>query len=143
MTKKKKKTGKKILIAVLVVIFLASITYFFLPQDKKNELRQNLGVEESSPSISQEDEKTVVVRNVNSHKAMIGDNWIISGKIFNLHESENISRVKLMFTFSDGIETITLLENIPAKNSLGKKFKQKFSGHGDADFESVTVLEYK
>lgn len=140
---KKKKTGKKILIAVLVTIILASVIYLLLPEDQKNELRQNFGIEESSPIISHEDEKTVVVRNVNSHKAMIGDNWIISGKIFNLHETENISRVKLMFTFSDGVETITLIENIPAKNSLGKKFKQKFSGHGDADFESVTVLEYK
>lgn len=144
MTEKKKSKLFKRLIVVSILITGISIgIIYLLPDEQKIKIYDALGIENSDFVTNNQLENYVVVRNTNSRKALVGDKWIISGKLFNLHETATVKQIKLMFNFSDGVETITLSENIPPKNTLGKKFKEKISGHGEADFISVDVIDAK
>jgi hypothetical protein len=144
---KEKKKGykilKRLLVSLLVLCFLGFGVFYFLPDEQKVRFFEALGIEDSDYVKNKQLENYVVIRNTNSRRALVGDKWIISGKLFNLHETVTVKQVKLMFNFSDGVETITLIDNIPPKNTLGKKFKEKISGHGDADFISVDVIDAK
>lgn len=131
---------KRIMIFLLIVVVGTGVAYYVLPNETKRQVYESLGIENSNFVTSKELESFVMIRNMTSRKALIGDGWVIKGTIFNTHETTIVRKVKLMFNFSDGVETVTLSETIPPNNSVGKKFKEKISGHGDADFQSVEVL---
>lgn len=141
--KKKSKILKRIVVGFLMISGLSIGLFYLLPNEQKVKIFETLGIENSDYVTDKQLENYVVIRNTNSRKALVGDKWIVSGKLFNLHETATVKKVKLMFNFSDGVETITITENIPPKNTLGKKFKEKIPGHGDADFISVDVIDAK
>lgn len=138
---KKKKKGKGFIIILIVLIAIVAGVYFALPNDKRKNLFESLGIENSDFVIDNEFESFIQIRNVSSRQAMIGDDWIIKGKIFNTHEEKDLTKVTLMFNFSDGVETVSYVEVIRAGNTVGRKFKERISGHGDAEFESIKVIE--
>ena len=138
---KKKKRGKRILIALIIVIAIVGGIYIAMPSEKRKELFESMGIENSDYVIENEFESFIQIRNVTSRQAMIGDDWIIKGKIFNTHEEKDLTKVTLMFNFSDGVETVSYVEVIRAGNIVGRKFKERISGHGDAEFESIEVIE--
>ena len=132
---------KRLMIFLLVIVVGCGVAYYVLPNETKRQVYETLGIEDSNFVKSKGLESYVVIRNMTSRKALLGDSWVIKGAIFNTHETAIVKKVKLMFNFSDGVETVTLGETIPPKNSVGKKFKEKITGHNDADFLSVEVLD--
>lgn len=140
---KKRNYLKLLLFFLILIVGIGYAIFYFLPDEQKVKVFDTLGIENSDYVTNKQLENYVVVRNINSRKAMVGDKWIISGKIFNLHETAFIEKVKLMFNFSDGVETVTISCNIEPQNSTGEKFKEKITGHGDADFISVDVIDAK
>ena len=141
--KKKKKRGKRILIFLIVLLVIMAGTYFVLPSDKRKQIFESLGIENSDYVIDNEFESFVAVRGVSARPATFGSDWIVKGKIFNTHETKDLNSVTLMFNFTDGVETRTIIELIRPGNKVGKKFKERFSGHGNAEFESIEVIEAK
>jgi hypothetical protein len=143
MTEKAKRRSvlKRIILVLMILSGFCIGMFFLLPDKNKVQVFEALGIEDSDFVKNRQLENYVVVRNTNSRKALIGDNWIISGKLFNLHETAVVKKVKLMFNFSDGVETVTLTTTLQPKNTMGKKFKEKISGHGNADFTSVEILD--
>ncbi|MBD3636500.1 MAG: hypothetical protein HUJ25_04090 [Crocinitomicaceae bacterium] len=142
-TDKKSKKGKRILLGFMLVLLALLVTYMMLPAKTRNDIMNEVGGEGIENTEGKELKEYISVQGVISRQAVVGDDWVIKGKLFNQHDSLDVSEIKLMFNFSDGVETVTLEEEIRAGNIVGRKFKERISGHGDAEFESVEVLEAK
>jgi hypothetical protein len=136
------KKRKRLILGFLIIDLIIVIIYFSLPAETKNRILNSVseGVENAENKPLKE---FVSIQSLTSRKAVLGDDWIVKGKIFNMHDSLSVSSMKLMFNFSDGVETVMWHEEIPPKNSVARKFKERISGHGDAKFLSVDVLEAK
>lgn len=137
------KTKKRIFIVILMLVLSAIFTFVLLSPEQRNGMFNAIGGEGANNEVEKELKAYISVKTVTSRQAAFGDDWIIKGKIFNTHDSLDVTEIKLMFNFSDGVETVTLNEKINAGNTVGRKFKERISGHGDAEFESVEVLEAK
>ena len=138
---KKRKLGKRILIIFIILVAILAGTYFALPAEKRKQVIEALGIQNSDYVIDNEFESFVAIRNVSARQAVVGNNWIIKGKIFNTHETKDLNQVTLMFNFSDGVETRTYHHLIRPGNTVGKKFKERFKNHDSAEFESIDVIE--
>jgi hypothetical protein len=135
-----KKKRKRLIIGFIIFDLIIVGVYFALPAETRNDIFNSMS--ENGKNIDTDQLKDYIsIQSITSRKAVVGDDWIIKGKIFNKHDSLNVSKMKLMFNFSDGVETLTLEESIPAGNVVAQKFKERISGHGDAEFESIDVLE--
>ncbi|MEX1003313.1 MAG: hypothetical protein WDZ35_14435 [Crocinitomicaceae bacterium] len=142
-TNKKNSFSKQLFYFLLVLCGISVLTFLILPEEQKNKLLNFIGIEQSDLLSTEDSGEVLVVRNTSSRKALIGNKWIISGKLFNIDDSLTVNHVKLMFNFSDGIETVEYNYKIRPKNTFGKKFKEKFSGHEKAEFLNIDVVDVK
>ena len=140
MSKKNAKPGfKKFGWILFAIILIAVVTYFLLPAKTKTRLHNSVGISyEEASGDEKVDEDFVVIRSISSRNALIGDRQVITGKLYNTHDSLSFTNIKLRFDFSDGIETVTYNFKLRPKNS-GKKFKEKFEGHKEDSFQKVVV----
>lgn len=139
----KPKRKKRIIVIVGLLLVALLLTFTLLSPEQRNGILNGFGGEGTENADGEELKDFISIQSVTSRKANIGDDWIIKGKIFNEHDSLDVSEIKLMFNFSDGVETVTLFEKVRSKNTVGRKFKERIGGHGSAQFESVEVLEAK
>lgn len=136
--KKRSNKRKNGFVISMSVVILAGIAYVFLPEEQKDDLLDSVGLSDETEEVAFKD--FVEVRNLTSRKALIGGDWIIKGQLFNVHPDRAVKKVKLLFNFDDGVEAIWLNETISAQNKTGRKFKERVSGHSEAQFIDVDVI---
>lgn len=135
----------KIIGRIVVVLFLLGLAFYFLvPNDKKREVLQGLGVDEDLPIVNEISKAGYVDCEVlTARQNFNGTQWIITGAIRNTHSSETLTSVEIKFVFSDGNEIRTVEGDLRPGRKLPVAFRKKIAGHSAADFLGTEVYSAK
>lgn len=125
----------------IVVAVGGTIFYYTASNETKKEFLEKTGLDEKEQFREMVSELYVDCELISSRKNLIGDKWVISGRLYTKDPSLTYVKQVVKFNFSDGSETVTFNYRLDGDQIFARPFQKRFAGHADAEFLGVEVID--
>ncbi|MDG1331730.1 MAG: hypothetical protein P8P74_05330 [Crocinitomicaceae bacterium] len=128
------------LITIILVVG-GTIFYYTASNDTKKEFLEKTGLDEKEQIRELVSEIYVECEFISARKNLLGDKWVISGRLYTTDPSLTYMKQTVQFNFSDGSETVTFNYRLNGDQVFARPFVKRFAGHADADFVGMEVID--
>ena len=118
-----------------------TIFYYTASNETKKDLLEKTGLDENEEFRQMISEIYVECELLSSRKNLLGDKWIINGRLYTTDPSLTYVKQVVQFNFSDGSETVTFNYRLNGEQIFARPFSKRFAGHADADFLGMEVID--
>ncbi|MCJ8289538.1 MAG: hypothetical protein HRT58_07715 [Crocinitomicaceae bacterium] len=128
-------------ILILLAVAGSLIFYFTASNETKKNFLKETGLDSNEDIRKSVSEIYVDCELISSRKNLLGDKWVINGRLYTTDPSLTYTAETVQFNFSDGSETVTFSYRLNGDQIFARPFQKRFGGHANADFYGLEVID--
>lgn len=125
----------------IIIVVGGTIFYYTASNETKKEFLEKTGLDEKEQVRELVSEIYVECELISARKNIMGDKWVISGRLYTTDSTLTYVKQVVQFNFSDGSETVTFDYKLNGDQVFARPFQKRFAGHADAEFKGMEVID--